>query len=155
MKIVKSKEEFLRNHKNKQRFINLLAERLANSGCKVLHAQDDADVLVVQTAVSCAETSSTTLIGNDTDLLVLLLYHAKLDACDIFMQTDTHGNNRRLYDIKRIKNKLGTEAAENLLVCHAILIYILLSSGCDTTSRLHGVGKPAVTQFPCHLRWDF
>ena len=93
MKIVKSKEEFLRNPKNKQRFIDLLTERLANSGCKVLHAQDDADVLVVQTSVSCAETSSTTLIGNDTDLLVLLLYHAKLDACDIFIQTDTHGNN--------------------------------------------------------------
>ena len=137
MKIVKSKEEFLQNHKNKQRFINLLAERLANSGCKVLRAQDDADVLVVQTAVSCAETSSTTLIGNDTDLLVLLLYHAKFDACDIFMQTDTHGNNQRSYDIKRIKSELGTEAAENLLICHAM-------SGCDTTSRLHGVGKPAV-----------
>ena len=52
------------------------------------------------------------------------------------MQTDTHGNNQRVYDIKGIKNKLGTEAAENLLVCHAM-------SGCDTTSRLRGVGKPA------------
>jgi len=41
-----------------------------------------------------------------------------------------------VYDIKRIKNKLGTEAAENILVCHAM-------SGCDTTFRLHGVGKPA------------
>ena len=105
MKIVKSKEEFLRNHKNKQRFINLLAERLANSGCKVLRAQDDANDLVVQTAVSCAETSSTTLIGNDTDLLVFLLYHAKLDACDIFMQTDTHGENRRIKkDQEQIRN---------------------------------------------------
>ena len=42
-----------------------------------------------------------------------------------------------MYDIKRIKNKLGTEAAENLLVCQAM-------SGCDSTFRLHGVGKPAV-----------
>ena len=40
-------------------------------------------------------------------------------------------------ELKRIKNKLGTEAAENLLVCHAM-------SGCDTTSRLHGVVKPTV-----------
>ena len=38
---------------------------------------------------------------------------------------------------KRIKNKLGTEAAENLLGCHAM-------SGCNKTSRLYGVGKPAV-----------
>ena len=47
MKIVKSKEEFLRNSKNKQRFINQLTERLANSRYKVLHAQDEADVLAV------------------------------------------------------------------------------------------------------------
>ena len=146
MKIVKSEEESLRNTKNKQRFIDLPTERLANSGLKVLHAHDDADVLLVQTAVSCAETSSTTLSGNDNDLLVLLLYHIKLDACAIFMQTDTHGNNRRVYKIKRIKNKPGTEAAKNLLVCHAM-------SSCDTTSRLHGVGKPAV--FPCHLEMGF
>jgi hypothetical protein len=42
-----------------------------------------------------------------------------------------------VYDIKRINNKLGTEATENLLVCHAM-------SGFDTTSRLYNVGKPAV-----------
>ena len=103
MKMVKSKEKIFISPKNKQHFIGLLTERLANSGGQVLHAQDDADVLVVQTALSCAETLSTTLIGNDTDLLVLLLYHTKLDACNIFMQTDTHENNRRLYDTKRIK----------------------------------------------------
>ena len=42
-----------------------------------------------------------------------------------------------MYDIKRVKNKLETEAAENLIVYHAM-------SGSDITSRLHGVGKPAV-----------
>ena len=63
--------------------IDLLTKRLANSGCKVLHAQDSADVLVVQTEVSCVENLSTSLIGYDTNLVVLLLYHAKLDALDI------------------------------------------------------------------------
>jgi len=53
------------------------------------------------------------------------------------MQTDTNENNQRVYDINRIKNKLGIEAAENLLVCQEI-------SGCDIASRLYGVEKPAV-----------
>ena len=83
MKIVKSKEELLRSLKNKQRLIDLLTERLANSECKVLHAQDSADVLAVKTEVSCVETLSTTLIGYDTSLLVLLLYYTKLNAFDI------------------------------------------------------------------------
>ena len=30
----------------------------------------------------------------------------------IFMQTDTHENNRRVYDVKTTKNQLKTEAAK-------------------------------------------
>jgi len=127
----------LKCSKNKQRFIDLLTEKLVSSGCKVLHAQNVANVLVVQTAASYAETLSTTLIWYYTILLIFLQYDAKLDACIVFMQTDTHENNRQVHDINRIKDKLGTEEAENLLVCHAM-------SGCDATTRLHGVGKQAV-----------
>ena len=108
-----------------------------NLRSQVLYAQDDTDVFVVQTAVRCAETLSTDLIGNDNDLLVLLLYHAKLDASGIFMQTDTHENNQRIYHLKRIKNELVTETAQNLLICYAMI-------GCDTTSTLHGVENPAM-----------
>ena len=74
----------------------------------MVHAKDDGEVLVVKTAVNCVETLSNTLIGNDIDLLSLLLYHTKLDVCDLFMQTNTHENNRRVCGIKRIKKKLGT-----------------------------------------------
>ena len=82
MKIVNSNKEFLRIP---QRFINLLTEKLANTGCKVPHAQDDLDILVVETVVNDAETLSNNMIGNETDLLVLLLNNLKLDAWDIFM----------------------------------------------------------------------
>ena len=145
-KSFKVRKNFWEVPQDKQRFIDLLTERLANSGCKVQHAQDDARVLVVRTSVSCAETLLPNLIRNDTNILVLLQYHARIDACGIFTQTDTHKNSRRLYDIQRIKNKLETEAVENLLVCQAM-------SGCDTTSRLYGVGDQE--WFPCHLMMVF
>ena len=82
MKIVNSKKEFL---KVPQRFISLLTENLAKTECKIPHAQDDLDILVVETAVNDAETLSNNMIGNETDLLVLLLNSLNLDACDIFM----------------------------------------------------------------------
>ena len=39
-------------------------------------AKQDADVLIVQTTVASAQTKHTTLVGDDTDLLVLL-HHAE------------------------------------------------------------------------------
>ena len=53
----------------------MLAEKLEHTGCDVHHAHGDADLLIVQTAISSAARQDTVLIGDDTDL-VLLLYHA-------------------------------------------------------------------------------
>jgi hypothetical protein len=40
-----------------------------------LAKQGVADVLIVKTATECAKTSNTIVIGDDTDLLVLLCYY--------------------------------------------------------------------------------
>ena len=42
----------------------------------MVQAQGDADVLIVETAVENAVQGPTTLIADDSDLLVLLRYHA-------------------------------------------------------------------------------
>jgi hypothetical protein len=39
------------------------------------NAVDDADLLIAQTAVDCAFSSEVIVIGEDTDLLVLLIHH--------------------------------------------------------------------------------
>ena len=52
--------------------------------CKVYHAPGDADVLIVQKVVESATIMDTTLVGEDTDLLILLCYHANLDSHNIF-----------------------------------------------------------------------
>ena len=70
----KSKKElFLSNQENKQDFVNLLGLHLKDKGCTVTHAPDDADVLIAMTAVNEANSATTIVIGEDTDVLVLLL----------------------------------------------------------------------------------
>ncbi|CAC5391482.1 unnamed protein product [Mytilus coruscus] len=69
------REQFLGNVENKQNFITLLAERFKSRNIVSHHAESDADVLIVQTAVESAKSTTTVLIGEDTDLLVLLCYH--------------------------------------------------------------------------------
>ena len=81
--------------KNKQRFISLLSERLEQAGCETHHAKGDADILIVQTAVQCAVSCQTILVGDDTDLLVLLCYHVKDNSCDIFFKPESRTGTKK------------------------------------------------------------
>ena len=53
--------------------------------CKTYHASGDADLLIVQESVESASAVNTLLIGDDTDLLILLIDHASL--CKTFTKT--------------------------------------------------------------------
>jgi 5'-3' exonuclease len=135
--VMKSKkEDFLSNTVNKQRFIDLLGERLEQAGCETHHATGDADVLIVQTAVQAAANCQTILVGDDTDLLVLLCFHVPDDSCDIFFKPEikTGTKTPRCWNIKAVQRCLGRDTCNNLLFVHAIL-------GCDTTSRVFSLGK--------------
>ncbi|KAG1664200.1 Cubilin [Nymphon striatum] len=84
------KEEFLSQAQgsNKQGLINMISDRLREKGCKVMNAEGDADYNIVQAAIAFSEYKTTTLIGEDTDLLILLLHHKTVTRklC-IFAQT--------------------------------------------------------------------
>ena len=73
----------------------------------------------------------TVLIGEDTDLLILLCYHANLDSHNIFFQPEPNKNTNKP---RAVKEQLGPEICSNILFLHAVL-------GCDTTSHLYGIGK--------------
>jgi len=84
MVLKSKKDEFLANKSNKQKFINLLIDKLEMAGCTTDHATGDApDLLIVQTTVTSAKCIPTVLVGDDTDLLVLLCYHADMNTYDI------------------------------------------------------------------------
>ena len=72
MPIKTKKAISLANEQNKQKFIYMLSAKSQEKGIKTLHADGDAHVQIVKTAVNSASLFPSTLIGEDTDLLVLL-----------------------------------------------------------------------------------
>jgi hypothetical protein len=130
-------EEFLCNDKNKQALINLISDSLRKKGCHVVHAEGDADVDIVKATVEVSASKSTTLIGEDTDLLVLLLYHTTKDCKDLYFRSDKGKAKKNVYNIKVLKQLLGDNVCCDLLFSYAF-------SGCDTTSGIFGVGKKSV-----------
>ncbi|KAJ8043143.1 hypothetical protein HOLleu_10106 [Holothuria leucospilota] len=126
------KDVFLANKDNKQRFINMIGQKMEERGFDVTHADDDADLMIVKRAVECANDGSTVVVGEDTDLLVLLCYHASATSHDIYFMSEK--SKQKIWDIKKTKSVLGMETCNHLLFVHAI-------SGCDTTSHPFGISK--------------
>lgn len=85
MQLTTSKEEFLSNSKNKQLFIELLMKYLEERHVNCTQAEGDADCLIVNTAIKKSQNGHTVLVGEDTDLLILLLHHAKQTTFSLFL----------------------------------------------------------------------
>ena len=139
MTITMKKDSFLSNAENKRHFIAMLRQYLADDGCDTLQAVGDADVLIAKTAVASAATHPTALVGDDTDLLVLLCYYVKAGDHDVFFRPEPKLNakERRVWNIKVIKEELGKEICQHILFLHAV------RGSSDTTSRPFGIGKAA------------
>ncbi len=92
----------------------------------------------MQTAIQSPKTVDTVVVGEDTELLILLLYHADMDGNELYFRPELKQNAKsiRVWNIKTSNEKLGSRIHSQLLFIHAI-------AGCDTTSRLYGIGKPA------------
>ena len=131
VKLTMSKDVFLSNVANKQNFIDMLSHYLQLAECLTEHAEEDAVLLIAQTAVQSAAVKNTVLVADDTDLVILLCYYADPDGFDLFMQFSTRGTTKknRIWDIKVTQSELGADICNNILLIHAVL-------GCDTTSRL-------------------
>lgn len=121
------------------RFINMLSTEFTRIGCQTFHAQGDADYLIVQKALASSSSNKTAIIGDDTDLLVLLLHHLPNQAHDLYFLPEPKKGSKhpKLWNIQDLKSTLPAEISANILFLHAFL-------GCDTTSRIFGVGKGAL-----------
>ena len=135
------KDEFLSRDINKQRLINLISAEIEQKGCTVVNAAGDVDVDIVRSAVDASLLYSTTLIGEDTDLLVLLLYYAQENGKGLYFNSDKtkKDGSQKVYDIRSLKKVMGPEICTQLLFIHTL-------TGCDTTSRIFSVGKKSVFQ---------
>ena len=70
-----AKDIFLSNPMNKQNFLKQLGDDLQAAGCQIFYASSYADVLISKKTIESASVQDTVLIEDDTDLIVLLLYH--------------------------------------------------------------------------------
>ena len=85
---------------------------------------------------------TTTLIGEDTDLLVLLLYYPQGEVMNLYFRSDKPkaDGSIEVYHINRIQEVLGHEMCSQLMFIHAM-------TGSDRTSRIFGVGKKTAFQY--------
>ena len=119
----------------------MLSDSLEAAGCEVHHPKDDADLLIVQTAIKVVSQRNVILVGDDTDLLVLLCYHTTNVKYNLFWRPEPKkGKKERLLNIGRVCQKLGEDLCNSILFVHAFL-------GCDTTSRVFGYGKGVTLMF--------
>ena len=90
--VYNNQEAFLTNEHNKKAFVELLIDGFTNSDLNftVLQSANDADTLIVKTALDLAiESQPVTVVANDTDVLVLLVHHLRTNMANIFMLFET------------------------------------------------------------------
>lgn len=102
----------------------MLRRKLEREGFLVRLAVEDADRLVVTTAIDIAQTSeSVAIVGEDTDLLIVLTVLALSPYHIVIMRPGKGENQNTLYFPNKFK--FSDAAKNNVLFLHAF-------SGCDT-----------------------
>lgn len=128
------KDVFLSNIANKQSIINVISTEHKKAGCYVIHSNDDTDVGIVKLAVQSSLEYPTTVIGECTDLLRLLLSYADVNSKPL---NHCKSDEMEIHNILHFKTTLRSEIYTKLL-------FLRVFTGCDTTSSVHGVGKATV-----------
>ena len=134
----RNQQLFLANEKNKVQFINLLSHYLRLDGHAVIQSKGDADTQIVSAAIALASDGKhTAVISDDTDILVLLLFHWNADIADIHLRSERKKAQKiplMLMDIREAAKHSVQTVPPHILAIHAW-------GGCDTTSAVFGHGK--------------
>ncbi|KAK3885207.1 hypothetical protein Pcinc_010551 [Petrolisthes cinctipes] len=99
-------------------------------------AVDDADVLIVQTAILEAnQHASVVVVGQDVDLLTLITALTPKEK-NVLMLKEAQGNiPRKVYNSQEIRqSNILHNIKESVMFAHSF-------SGCDTSSSFYGLGK--------------
>ena len=137
--VLSSKELFLSNVNNKQKFVNLLSSSLRSAGHNVTNCDEDADLQIVYTALDKVANSNTVVVADDTDILILLLHYLKDEDMSNTMVMFRPSSNTAI-DINELISHTSTGTLDLILLAHA-------ASGCDTVSAVSGIGKTKLIKF--------
>ncbi|XP_026804078.1 uncharacterized protein LOC113560765 [Rhopalosiphum maidis] len=134
MDVLTTQEKFLSNTENKIRLITMLTEKFLTSGILVHQAEDDADLLIVNTAIRNTDDNiQVVVIGEDIDLLILLLTLSPPKNTIIFEKPGRGKIETRSYAVGSLQEHFKNEI-QYFMFIHAV-------GGCDTTSSLFQTGK--------------
>ena len=101
------KDIFLSNSTNEHCMINVISTEVKKAGCYVFHSLYDADVDIVRLNVQSFLEFSTTVIGEDADLLVLLLYHADINSKPLYFKSSKESNEMEIRNtLKRLLHNI-------------------------------------------------
>ncbi|KAI4481113.1 hypothetical protein M0804_009739 [Polistes exclamans] len=136
MTIPENQQQFFTNINNKSRFISMLSNKLPAANIAVKQAKNDADVLIIETAIEKFDATNTTIvIGEDVDLLVLLTARTPMDKIIYFLKPGRAQQRTEIYSSKSLS--AYPKCQNYILFLHAI-------TGCDTSSAMYRRGKTSV-----------
>ena len=134
MEALLNQQIFLCNERNKSQFIALLSHYLEADNQIVHQSAGDADTMIVACALQYATQGiEATVVADDTDVLVLLMYHWQKEMADVYFLSEMK-TQKKLWNMRVISTKIGEVISSHILFIHAW-------SGCDTTSATFGQGK--------------
>ena len=129
-----NQQTFLSSEYNKSQFISLLRIYLEADGNIVYIADGDADIMIVKFTLEYAgQECDANVVADDTDVLVLLMYHWKQSMAEVYFLSEVK-KNMMVWKICDLVTKAGQVITSHLLFLHAW-------TGCDTTSATFGHGK--------------
>ena len=134
-RVCNDQDGFLSNDRNKSQFVSLVSKYLTQAGNTVVNCPDDADTQIVSQAITLATKGrDVTVVADDTDVILLLVYHMKDTMSDIYFCTE---KSKKTWSIRDIIRTVGPLVKHHILFLHAW-------TGCDTTSAIFGQGKTSL-----------
>lgn len=132
-----SMEDFLSNSNNKNLLINQLKPIISSMGVEVFQAEEDADLMIVNTAIEkSSEYGSIEIFGEDTDLLILVTQFCESDSNIFLAKPMKRNKNKTIYNVNSF---IYPELKKIVAFIHAF-------SGCDTTSSFFQKGKEKIVK---------
>ena len=110
----------------------MLGTQLSASGISVIHSDGEVDIDFVTSTLTVAKTCPVKLLGKDTNLLILILWHYN-PPLHHHVHLYSSSSKTAIY-IKKSMQLLSNELTQSILAIHVFW-------GCDITSRLHSVGS--------------
>ena len=117
-----AQQDFLTNEHNKNQLIVLLMEALESDGHCVKQAEDDADTLIVSSALDLAvNICPVVVVADDIDVFVMMIYHFSSDMHDIYFFSEPAARSKkamRYISVRDVQQKIGCDLARRIIFLH-------------------------------------